>query len=96
MSDMQKGLDLTVKELLPGCEEKKCARHIFENWSKDWRGLQRMMAFESVIEELLKLNSGRIWMHYLGLVRTLLPIYFTMIKSIGARFILIVKSSVIL
>ncbi|KAF3685519.1 Beta-amyrin 28-oxidase [Capsicum annuum] len=39
------GLDLAVKELLPGCEERRCARHILANWLKNWRGLQRKMEF---------------------------------------------------
>nr|XP_025886265.1 uncharacterized protein LOC112941297 [Solanum lycopersicum] len=41
MSDMQKGLDIAIKELLPACEERMCARHILANRSKNWRGLQR-------------------------------------------------------
>ncbi|XP_069153126.1 uncharacterized protein [Solanum lycopersicum] len=31
MSDMQKGLDIAIKELLPACEERRCARHILAN-----------------------------------------------------------------
>ncbi|KAH0685692.1 hypothetical protein KY290_017212 [Solanum tuberosum] len=29
------GLDIAIKELLPACEERRCARHILANWSKN-------------------------------------------------------------
>lgn len=31
MSDMQKGLDIAIKELLLACDERRCARHILAN-----------------------------------------------------------------
>ncbi|XP_059310702.1 uncharacterized protein LOC132062073 [Lycium ferocissimum] len=45
ISDMQKGLESATRELLPACEERRCARHILANWSKEWRGLQRKQVF---------------------------------------------------
>ncbi|KAH0732253.1 hypothetical protein KY289_003441 [Solanum tuberosum] len=71
MSNMQKGLDITIKELLPACEERRCARHILANWSKNWKGLQRMKLFwkcarntfeaefRENLEELSKLGRPR-------------------------------------
>ncbi|KAK4257633.1 hypothetical protein QN277_007196 [Acacia crassicarpa] len=38
MSNMQKGLANAVSEVLPGAEHRFCARHIYANWSKKWRG----------------------------------------------------------
>ncbi|XP_028802412.1 protein FAR-RED ELONGATED HYPOCOTYL 3-like [Neltuma alba] len=38
MSDMQKGLQHAVIEILPEAEHRLCARHIYANWSKRWRG----------------------------------------------------------
>ncbi|XP_057791225.1 uncharacterized protein LOC131008359 [Salvia miltiorrhiza] len=38
MSDMQKGLMEAVKEVTPQAEHRWCARHIYANWSKKWRG----------------------------------------------------------
>ncbi|XP_070043116.1 uncharacterized protein [Nicotiana tomentosiformis] len=35
MSDMQKGLVPTIKELLPMVEYRMCDRHIWSNWSKN-------------------------------------------------------------
>lgn len=32
MSDMQKGLLAVIKELLPNCEQRWCAKHIWFNW----------------------------------------------------------------
>ncbi|XP_019242569.1 PREDICTED: uncharacterized protein LOC109222702, partial [Nicotiana attenuata] len=45
MSDMQKGLINAVRDLLPECEHRMCARHILTNWSKEWRGLERRNTF---------------------------------------------------
>ncbi|KAH0692602.1 hypothetical protein KY285_019699 [Solanum tuberosum] len=70
MSDMQKGLDIAIKELLPACEERRCARHILANWSQNWKGLQRKKLFwkcarstfeaefRENLEELSKLGMG--------------------------------------
>ncbi|XP_028788217.1 uncharacterized protein LOC114744193 [Neltuma alba] len=38
MLDMQKGLQHAVTEILPEAEHRLCARHIYANWSKRWRG----------------------------------------------------------
>lgn len=59
-TDMQKGLYVTIEEVLPQCEHRKCARHIFwktTNWSKDWRGLQRKLFWKiakSTFKSLLR------------------------------------------
>ncbi|KAK6786675.1 hypothetical protein RDI58_015200 [Solanum bulbocastanum] len=45
MSDMQKGLDSAVDGLLPNVERRMCARHIWANWQKIWRGEARRKAF---------------------------------------------------
>ncbi|KAK4264930.1 hypothetical protein QN277_026045 [Acacia crassicarpa] len=38
ISDMQKGLANAVGDVLPEAEHRFCARHIYANWSKKWRG----------------------------------------------------------
>ncbi|XP_057774982.1 uncharacterized protein LOC130993960 [Salvia miltiorrhiza] len=38
ISDMQKGLINAVETILPRAEHRWCARHIYANWSKKWRG----------------------------------------------------------
>ncbi|XP_019236917.1 PREDICTED: uncharacterized protein LOC109217142 [Nicotiana attenuata] len=45
MSDMQKGLVSAISELLPNAEHRMCARHIWSNWAKNWRGEERRMQF---------------------------------------------------
>ncbi|XP_019248524.1 PREDICTED: uncharacterized protein LOC109227781 [Nicotiana attenuata] len=45
MSNMQKGLINAVRDLLPECEHRMCARHILANWSKEWRRLKRRTTF---------------------------------------------------
>ena len=77
---------------MPAFEERRCARHILANWSKNWRGLQRKKQFwkcarstfeaefRENLHELSKLGTGGI-----GIVDDL--------KNIGVRCILIVKSS---
>ncbi|KAG5617893.1 hypothetical protein H5410_017717 [Solanum commersonii] len=45
MSDMQKGLQAAVGELLPNVEVRMCARHIWSNWSKRWKGEERRKQF---------------------------------------------------
>ncbi|WMV48790.1 hypothetical protein MTR67_042175 [Solanum verrucosum] len=55
MSDMQKGLEVAVEVLLPNAERRMCARHIWANWQKRWRGEERRKAFwrhKSVISML--------------------------------------------
>ncbi|WMV16679.1 hypothetical protein MTR67_010064 [Solanum verrucosum] len=45
MSNMQKGLVAAIMELLPDCEQMMCARHIWSNWQKNWRGEERRKQF---------------------------------------------------
>ncbi|XP_060188323.1 uncharacterized protein LOC132617345 [Lycium barbarum] len=64
ISDMQKGLFATIKELLPEVEQRQCARHILANWSKDWGGLERRLIFwkcaRSTIEVDLRRNLDKL------------------------------------
>ena len=57
---MFQGLESAVKELLPNIEHRMCARHIFANWAKKWRGEDRRLAFwvatKSTFKEQLKAN----------------------------------------
>ncbi|XP_060182810.1 uncharacterized protein LOC132612727 [Lycium barbarum] len=39
LSDMQKGLDIANKDLLPNAEQRMCARHVIANFSKKWTGI---------------------------------------------------------
>ncbi|XP_059306282.1 uncharacterized protein LOC132057682 [Lycium ferocissimum] len=66
MSDMQNGLLSTLLNLLPNAEHRKCARHIWANWQKDWKGEERRKQFWRVSkasfevklrEELTKLDK---------------------------------------
>ncbi|WMV52244.1 hypothetical protein MTR67_045629 [Solanum verrucosum] len=45
MSDMQKGLQAVVGELLPNAEVRMCARHIWSNWNKIWKRDERKKQF---------------------------------------------------
>ncbi|XP_059306965.1 uncharacterized protein LOC132058500 [Lycium ferocissimum] len=63
---MQKGLLSTLLNLLPNAEHRKCARHIWANWQKDWKGEERRKQFWRVSkasfevklkEELTKLDK---------------------------------------
>ncbi|KAL3754648.1 hypothetical protein ACJRO7_001838 [Eucalyptus globulus] len=45
MSDQQKGLVPTVAELLPHAEHRMCARHIYENWAKNYKGDKLQLQF---------------------------------------------------
>ncbi|KAH0761301.1 hypothetical protein KY290_017374 [Solanum tuberosum] len=45
MSDCQKGLIPTIQELLPNAEHRRCARHIWSNWSINWKGEERRKQF---------------------------------------------------
>ncbi|XP_050233824.1 uncharacterized protein LOC126682258 [Mercurialis annua] len=47
ISDMQKGLESAVKDILPQAEHRRCARHVYANWAKKWRGDERKKAFWS-------------------------------------------------
>ncbi|KAL3330996.1 hypothetical protein AABB24_034678, partial [Solanum stoloniferum] len=39
------GLVAAIMELLPDCEQRMCARHIWSNWQKNWRGEERRKQF---------------------------------------------------
>ncbi|XP_060190514.1 uncharacterized protein LOC132619706 [Lycium barbarum] len=60
ITDMQKGLLVSIQDLLPAVEHRKCARHILANFSKEWRGLQRRQQFwriaKSTFESQLRRN----------------------------------------
>ncbi|KAK9168867.1 hypothetical protein Syun_001007 [Stephania yunnanensis] len=45
MSDMQKGLECAIQLVLPEAERRRCARHVYANWAKKWRGEERKIAF---------------------------------------------------
>ncbi|XP_060200550.1 uncharacterized protein LOC132628803 [Lycium barbarum] len=40
LSDMQKGLDIAIKDLPPNAEQRMCARHVLANFSKKWKGIE--------------------------------------------------------
>ncbi|XP_057801530.1 uncharacterized protein LOC131016805 [Salvia miltiorrhiza] len=64
MSDMQKGLMEAVKDITPYAEHRWCARHIYANWSKKWRGEEMKKRFWiaawSSFEEEFKLNMVKL------------------------------------
>ncbi|XP_075107116.1 uncharacterized protein LOC142180092 [Nicotiana tabacum] len=68
ISDMQKGLLVSVKELLPMVEQRMCARHIWSNWSKKWKGEERRKQFWRVAKAcyLFKCNNEVANMRKLG------------------------------
>ena len=39
------GLQSAMKVELPKAEHRMCARHIYANWAKKWRGEERKIAF---------------------------------------------------
>nr|XP_016505588.1 PREDICTED: uncharacterized protein LOC107823465 [Nicotiana tabacum] len=45
ITDMQKGLQNAISDILPNFEHRMCARHILANWSKKWRGIERRNCF---------------------------------------------------
>ncbi|KAL4335326.1 hypothetical protein GQ457_07G003320 [Hibiscus cannabinus] len=45
MSDMQKGLIPVLRESFPGVDHRMCARHIYANWFKKWKGMNRKIQF---------------------------------------------------
>lgn len=45
MSDCQKGLIPTIQELLRNAEHKRCARHIWSNWSINLKEEERRKQF---------------------------------------------------
>ncbi|XP_019239985.1 PREDICTED: uncharacterized protein LOC109219977 [Nicotiana attenuata] len=45
MLDSQKGLVPAIEDCLPMAEHRMCARHIWSNWAKKWKGEERRMQF---------------------------------------------------
>ncbi|KAL4284915.1 hypothetical protein GQ457_16G025650 [Hibiscus cannabinus] len=45
MSDQQKGLVKVLVEDYPNTEYRMCARHLYANWQKKWKGMNRKMCF---------------------------------------------------
>ncbi|KAK8640328.1 hypothetical protein V6N13_008084 [Hibiscus sabdariffa] len=45
MSDQQKGLVPVINEFFPLLKHRICARHIYANWHKKWKGLNRKIQF---------------------------------------------------
>ncbi|XP_049390603.1 uncharacterized protein LOC125855015 [Solanum stenotomum] len=45
ITDMQKGLEIAVENVLPLVEHKKYARHVLANWCKNWKGVERRRVF---------------------------------------------------
>ncbi|XP_048138643.1 uncharacterized protein LOC115734876 isoform X2 [Rhodamnia argentea] len=45
ISDKQKGLLQAVADLLPAIEHRMCARHIYANWGKKYKGIQMQRLF---------------------------------------------------
>ncbi|XP_059315963.1 uncharacterized protein LOC132066764 [Lycium ferocissimum] len=79
MSDMQKGLIPVLLELLPNAETRRCARHVWSNWHKEWRGEERRkqfwrcskasfeVKFKEEMDKMAKLGKPKImedFMHY--------------------------------
>ncbi|XP_070041548.1 uncharacterized protein [Nicotiana tomentosiformis] len=64
ITNMQKGLENAITNLLPNTEHRMCARHILANWSKKWRGIERRNCFwrctRSIYEWELKKNLDEI------------------------------------
>ncbi|KAL4282369.1 hypothetical protein GQ457_03G013340 [Hibiscus cannabinus] len=45
MSDQQKGLVKVLVEDYPDTEYRMCARHLYVNWQKQWKGMNRKLCF---------------------------------------------------
>ncbi|XP_057803543.1 uncharacterized protein LOC131018863 [Salvia miltiorrhiza] len=64
MSDMHKGLMEAVNDQIPDVEHRWCARHIYANWSKKWRGEELKKRFWlaawSSFEKEFKLNMAKL------------------------------------
>ncbi|CAH9070537.1 unnamed protein product [Cuscuta europaea] len=64
ISDMQKGLISAAQEVIPDAEHRFCARHVYANWSKKWRGNEFCKKFWicswSTYEEELQLNLKKL------------------------------------
>ncbi|XP_060200259.1 uncharacterized protein LOC132628500 [Lycium barbarum] len=60
LSDMQKGLDIAIKGLLPNAKQRMCAKHVLANFSKKWKGIEIRNCFwrcaKSTYEQELQKN----------------------------------------
>ncbi|XP_060183285.1 uncharacterized protein LOC132613276 [Lycium barbarum] len=60
LSDMQKALDIAIKDLLPNAEQRMCARHELANFFKKWKGIEIRNCFwrcaKSTYEQELQKN----------------------------------------
>ncbi|KAH0669468.1 hypothetical protein KY285_023629 [Solanum tuberosum] len=54
ITDMQKGLEIAVADLLPLVEHRMCARHVFVNWCKNWKGIKRRNVFWKIAKSTFK------------------------------------------
>nr|KJB64152.1 hypothetical protein B456_010G037000 [Gossypium raimondii] len=59
ISDQQKGLISVLNECFLDLEHRMCARHIYTNWQKTWKGLNRKMStfVEDFDDQLQKLKA---------------------------------------
>lgn len=64
ISDQHKGLLEASKEILPHCEHRQCARHIYANFRKTYSGVEFRNLFwaaaKSTTEGEFKINMGKI------------------------------------
>ncbi|KAL4301674.1 hypothetical protein GQ457_10G014170 [Hibiscus cannabinus] len=61
MSDQQKGLVKVLVEDYPDIEYRMCARHLYANWQKKWKGMNRKLStyieeFDDNLQKLEKLG----------------------------------------
>lgn len=42
------GLVLSIVEMLPNCEHRACARHVYANWAKKFRGVDYKFHFWAI------------------------------------------------
>ncbi|XP_049366935.1 uncharacterized protein LOC125831843 [Solanum verrucosum] len=54
ITDMQKGLEIVVENVLPLVEHRKCARHVLANWCKNWEGVERRRVFWRIAKSTFK------------------------------------------
>ena len=68
------GLIAAVDELFTECEHRMCARHILENWSQNFRGLERRKKFcaRSTFEAQFKYNINALSKLGIGIIESLI------------------------
>ncbi|XP_050207615.1 uncharacterized protein LOC126657037 [Mercurialis annua] len=54
ISDMQKDLESAMKEYLPEVEHRRCARHVYANLAKQWKGEDRKIGFWTCAKSTFK------------------------------------------